>query len=168
MVVDESEYGQRLVCDFRFRFKECPHCGAENDIAARECTSCLEPIIDPDEQLKAALRLKNAMVIRCAGISFAEHNGRLKVIYHDEEGVELSESFDLKNTCQRHIFNLHFGRRFKQSSEPKTFTDINEVIAVTSDFTAPDFVVARKSGQFWRVKERIFDYDGAYRKANEM
>ncbi|GAA3933883.1 DEAD/DEAH box helicase [Litoribacillus peritrichatus] len=165
---EETDDGDRIECDYRFRFKECPHCGSENDIAARECTSCHEPIIDPDDQLKAALQLKNAMVIRCAGLSFEANNGKLKVIYHDEQGEELSELFDLSNKGQRHYFNLYFGRRFKQGSEPTEFGDLEQVIACQRDFTAPDFVVARKAGKFWRVKERIFDYDGAYRKANEL
>ena len=164
--LDEND--QRVLCDYRFRFKECRHCGAENDIAARECNTCHEAIVDPDEQLKAALRLKNAMVIRCAGVTFLEQGERLKVIYHDEEGVELSESFDLSHKGQRHIFNLLFGRRFKLGMSPKPFKNACEVVSVSQHFTAPDFVVARKVGNFWRVKERIFDYEGSYRKANEI
>jgi len=164
--LDEND--QRVLCDYRFRFKECRHCGAENDIAARECNTCHEAIVDPDEQLKAALRLKNAMVIRCAGVTFLEQGERLKVIYHDEEGVELSESFDLSHKGQRHIFNLLFGRRFKLGTLPKPFNKACEVVSVSQHFTAPDFVVARKVGNFWRVKERIFDYEGSYRKANEI
>ena len=168
-----DQYGEKIPCDYRFRFKECRHCGAENDIAARECTRCHEAMIDPDDQLKAALRLKNAMVIRCAGVTFEDNNGRLKIVYHDEQGVELSESFDLSHKGQRYIFNLHFGRRFKQATAPQVFTNIEQVIRFADLFTAPDYVVARKvtskgAGKFWRVKERIFDYQGAFRKANEQ
>jgi len=32
----------------------------------------------------------------------------------------------------------------------------------------PDFVVARKKGQFWQVREKVFDYEGRYRRANEL
>ncbi len=160
--------GERVLCDYRFRFKECRHCGAENDIAARECHTCNEAMVDPDEQLKAALRLKNAMVIRCSGVTFTEKDECLQVVYHDEDGLELSESFNLSHKGQRHIFNLLFGRRFKLGTSPKPFTSACEVVGVSQHFTAPDFVVARKSGQFWRVKERIFDYEGSYRKANEF
>lgn len=171
--VDVDEQGVKIPCDYRFRFKECRHCGAENDIAARECTRCHEAMIDPDDQLKAALRLKNAMVIRCAGVTFEESNGRLKIIYHDEQGSELSEHFDLSHKGQRHIFNLYFGRRFKQGTSPRQFTNIEQVILSADSFTAPDYVIARKAtsktaGHIWRVKERIFDYQGSYRKANEM
>ncbi len=168
-----NDSGVPTPCDYRFRFKECRHCGAENDIAARECTRCHEALIDPDDQLKAALQLKNAMVIRCAGVTFEESKGRLKIIYHDEQGVELNEHFDLSHKGQRHIFNMHFGRRFKQGAAPRRFTCIEQVIDAADSFTAPDYVIARKAtsktaGNSWRVKERIFDYQGSYRKANEM
>jgi DNA repair protein RadD len=165
--------GEKIPCDYRFRFKECRHCGAENDIAARQCTRCNEAMIDPDDQLKAALRLKNAMVIRCAGVTFDESKGRLKIIYHDEQGVELNEYFDLTHKGQRQIFNLLFGRRFNQGMAPKTFTSVEQVLNSADAFTSPDYVIARKAtgkagGNIWRVKERIFDYQGNYRKANEM
>ncbi len=155
-------------CDYRFRFKECPRCNAENDIAARHCHQCGHAIIDPDDQLKAALKLKDARVIRCAGISLSETRGNLRVIYHDEQGEELSELFNLQQSKPRKRFNDLFGRRFDQSLQPRQFNSVDEVLAVAQLFTAPDFVVARKSGQFWRVQERIFDYQGNYRKANQL
>ncbi len=164
----EAGDGSIAQCDYRFRFKECPQCNAENDIAARNCHQCGHAIIDPDDQLKAALKLKDARVIRCAGISLSESGGKLKVIYHDEQGEELSELFDLHHSKPRKRFNDLFGRRFGQSLQPRQFNSVDEVLAVSQLFTAPDFVVARKSGQFWRVQERIFDYQGNYRKANQL
>ncbi|MBQ0755859.1 MAG: DEAD/DEAH box helicase family protein [Amphritea sp.] len=159
---------KKIQCEFRFRFKECPQCNAENDIAARNCHQCDHAIIDPDDQLKAALKLKDARVIRCAGMSMIETKQKLKVTYHDEQGEELSELFDMQNPKQRKRFNDLFGRRFQQSTQPKVFKTLEAVLAVIDQFTAPDFVVARKSGQFWRVQERIFDYQGNYRKANQL
>ncbi|RTE64413.1 DEAD/DEAH box helicase [Amphritea opalescens] len=163
-----DDNGTIAQCDYRFRFKECPQCNAENDIAARNCHQCGHAIIDPDDQLKAALKLKDARVIRCAGISMTDTQGKLKIIYHDEEGEELSEQFDLQKIAQRKRFNELFGRRFGQSLTPRQFTSTDEVLAVATLFTAPDFVVARKSGQFWRIQERVFDYQGRYRKANQL
>lgn len=51
-----------------FSFQSCPHCGAENDIAARRCHQCQEVLVDPDDMLKAALKLKDALVLRCGGM----------------------------------------------------------------------------------------------------
>lgn len=38
-------------CSYRWTFKECPECEAENDIAARYCCACKAEIVDPNEKL---------------------------------------------------------------------------------------------------------------------
>lgn len=43
----EDDDGHREQCDFRFRFKNCPQCNAENDIAARRCRECDTVLVDP-------------------------------------------------------------------------------------------------------------------------
>jgi DNA repair protein RadD len=163
-----TEAGDKIPCDYRFRFKECPHCGAENDIAARQCASCQHAVVDPDDQLKAALRLKNAMVIRCSGVVFEREDTRVKISYVDEDGLALKESFNLAHAGQRAVFNRLFGRRFQHAVKPVQFSSAQEVVTLSEGFSAPDFVIARKVGKHWRVKERLFDYVGAYRKANEL
>ncbi|EMV7357036.1 TPA: helicase, partial [Escherichia coli] len=32
----------------------------------------------------------------------------------------------------------------------------------------PDFVVARMKGQYWQVREKVFDYEGRFRLAHEL
>jgi len=168
---EEGEPEARLArleqCDYRFRFKECPHCGGENDIAARNCQQCKKAIIDPDDQLKDALKLKDAMVIRCAGITLCGDGSKLKVTYHSEDGEELRESFDFSKPAQRNVFNKLFGRRLAGSQAPQAFSRIEEVLEIQALLTAPDFVIARKQKHYWQVQERIFDYQGSYRKADE-
>lgn len=154
-------------CDYRFRFKECPHCGGENDIAARNCGHCQKAIIDPDDQLRDALRLKDAMVIRCAGLSLIVDGCKLRITYHGEDGEELKESFDFSKPAQRSVFNKLFGRRFANGQAPKTFGRAEEVLEMQALLPAPDFVIARKQTHYWQVQERVFDYRGQYRKANE-
>jgi len=167
-----DDTGTARQCDYRFRFKECPHCGAENDIAARDCHQCHEAIVDPDDLLKRALQLKDAKVLRCAGVSFSLHNQRLRLTYHDEQGEELHESFDLEHSGQRALFNRLFGRRFAEGAAPRQFRSAEEVIAAGDRFRSPDFVIARRIGRgqqaHWRVRERLFDYQGRYRKAHEL
>jgi len=155
-------------CDYRFRFKACQHCGAENDIAARKCHQCQTAIIDPDDKLKDALKLKDAMVIRCSGISLNPNGSKLKLIYHGEDGEELTESFDFTKPAQRAVFNRLYGRRLAKGQTPVNFKDIEEVVRVQSLLSAPDFVVARKQKHYWQIQDRIFDYQGRYRKANEV
>lgn len=152
-------------CDYRFRFKVCPHCGGENDIAARNCGHCQQAIIDPDDQLRDALNLKGVMVIRCAGVSLAVEGHKLRITYHGEDGEELRESFDFSKPAQCAVFNKLFGRRVAGGQLPKSFTRANEVLEVQPLLPSPDFVIARKKKNYWQVQERIFDYHGQYRKA---
>ncbi|WP_370231489.1 DEAD/DEAH box helicase family protein [Marinobacter nauticus] len=161
----EDDAGRPQQCDYRFRFKECPHCGGENDIAARNCGHCHQAIIDPDDQLRDALRLKDAMVIRCAGISLAGEGQKLRITYHGEDGEELRESFEFSKPAQRAVFNKLFGRRFANGQAPKVFARANEVLEMQVLLPAPDFVIARKQKHYLQVQERVFDYQGQYRKA---
>ena len=43
--------GEWIRCGYRWTFKPCPHCEAENDISARYCCRCKGEIIDPNEKL---------------------------------------------------------------------------------------------------------------------
>jgi DNA repair protein RadD len=40
-------------CNYRWSFKECKACGADNDIAARYCSGCKTELVDPNEKLLA-------------------------------------------------------------------------------------------------------------------
>lgn len=166
-------------CDYRFVFKECPHCGGENDIAARTCLQCLEVLVDPDDMLKKALQLKDSKIIRCAGLNLTEVNDKgadkLKVTYHDEEGAELNESFDFAKPNQVKAFNDIFSKRLSAkisvqlgSTQSFEVTNIEQALQLANILPCPDFVIARKQKYYWRIKERLFDYQGKYRKANEL
>ncbi|MGC6744957.1 hypothetical protein ACP0HM_10915 [Escherichia coli] len=108
----EDDDGHREQCDFRFRFKNCPQCNAENDIAARRCRECDTVLVDPDDMLKAALRLKDALVLRCSGMSLQhghdEKGEWLKITYYDEDGADVSERFRLQTPAQRTAFEQLF------------------------------------------------------------
>lgn len=161
----------RKQCDFRFRYKVCGDCGAENDIAARRCHGCQTLLVDADDKLKAALRLRDARVLRVAGMQLeATVNGRglprLKVTYHDEDGATLAEWFALETPAQRGAFAAAFlrehlrapGVSFRPASP-------EQVIAEQRRLRHPDFVVGRKVGRHWQVREKLFDYTGRYRRA---
>ena len=172
-------------CDYRFVFKECPHCGGENDIAARNCLQCHEVLVDPDDMLKKALKLKDSKIIRCAGLNFTRVNGKvsdkgadkLKITYHDEEGSELNESFDFAKPNQVKAFNDIFSKRLSAkisvqlgSTATRSFevTNLEQALKLANLLPCPDFVIARKQKFYWRIKNRLFDYQGKYRKANEL
>ena len=170
-------------CDYRFVFKECPHCGGENDIAARTCLQCFEVLVDPDDMLKKALQLKDSKIIRCAGLNLTRVNDKvsdkgadkLKITYHDEEGTELNESFDFARPNQVKAFNDIFSKRLSAkisvqlgSTESFEVTNLEQALKLANLLPCPDFVIARKQKYYWRIKDRLFDYQGKYRKANEL
>ena len=166
-------------CDYRFVFKECPHCGGENDIAARNCLHCLEVLVDPDDMLKKALQLKDSKIIRCAGLNLTKVSDKgadkLKITYHDEEGTELNESFDFTKPTQVKAFNDIFSKRLSAkislqlgSAESFEVTNLEQALKLSNLLPCPDFVIARKQKFYWRIKNRLFDYQGKYRKANEL
>ena len=51
-----SAGGDYVQCGYRWTFKECPHCEAPNDIAARFCGACKGEIVDPNEKLRAEFK----------------------------------------------------------------------------------------------------------------
>ena len=174
-------------CDYRFVFKECPHCGGENDIAARTCLQCFEVLVDPDDMLKKALQLKDSKIIRCAGLNLTrvsakisgkvsdKGTAKLKIIYHDEEGTELNESFDFARPNQVKAFNAIFAKRLSAkisvqlgSTESFEVTTLDQALKLANLLPCPDFVIARKQKYYWRIKDRLFDYQGKYRKANAL
>ncbi|MCP1363569.1 DEAD/DEAH box helicase, partial [Halomonas sp. BBD45] len=168
----EDESGRSRQCDFRFRFKVCEQCGAENDIAARSCHGCGERLVDPDDKLKDALRLKDARVLRVSGMQLAATvNGRglprLKVTYHDEDGATLDEWFALETPAQRGAFAAAFLRHhLRAPGSPWWPASPDDVIAERRRLKVPDFVIGRRVGRHWQVREKLFDYVGRYRKAD--
>ena len=51
-MVQAGARGQYERCDYRWTSKECPHCLADNDIAARYCQNCRGEIVDPNTRLR--------------------------------------------------------------------------------------------------------------------
>lgn len=51
-LVQTGSKGEFVRCGYRWTSKECPHCEALNDIAARYCCECKGEIVDPNEKLK--------------------------------------------------------------------------------------------------------------------
>ncbi|MBK0033698.1 DEAD/DEAH box helicase [Erwinia sp. S43] len=169
----EDDEGNREQCDYRFRFKNCPQCNAENDIAARRCRECDTILVDPDDMLKAALKLKDALVLRCAAMVLEagsdEHGEWLKVRYFDEEASEVSERFRLKSPAQRTALEQLFLRPHQRApGVPLNWKTADDIISLQPLLRHPDFVVARKQRHFWQVREKVFDYQGRFRRANEL
>ncbi|MDP0561387.1 MAG: DEAD/DEAH box helicase [Candidatus Endonucleobacter sp. (ex Gigantidas childressi)] len=169
--VEEYE-NNNVQCDFRFRFKGCDHCAAENDIASRKCHHCGEILVDPDEKLRDALNLRSLMVIRCSGMTMEEMVDTqgcayIKITYHDEDGAELSEFFQLDTPTQQGVFYHNFGKHaLINRGESFRASSVAAVVYHNRKFRKPDFVIAERKKCYWHIREKIFDYNGSYRKAN--
>ncbi|WP_350025285.1 DEAD/DEAH box helicase [Providencia rettgeri] len=170
---EEDENRQKKQCEFRFRFKQCPHCGTENDIAARRCQKCQEVLTDPDDMLKAALKLKDALIIRCGGMQFitgSDSKGEwIKINYFDEDGTSVSEHFRLATPAQKRVFEYRFLREHQRApGVPFKWNSANDILLQQSLLRYPQFIVARKKERFWEIREKIFDYQGRFRVADSL
>jgi DNA repair protein RadD len=166
----EDDTGRKEQCDYRFRFKECEQCGAQNDIAARKCHDCGAVMADPDDKLRNALNLKNALVLRCSGLTVTQLKGEMiKVTYFDEDGASCDEVYNIANKGAQYIFNRQFGKRVGRGQAPVNFKTAQQVIDAQYELVPPDFVIARKSKKYgWKVADKLFDYQGSFRKANQL
>ncbi|MDU7019822.1 MAG: DEAD/DEAH box helicase [Enterobacter sp.] len=149
----EDDEGHREQCDFRFR--------------------CDTVLVDPDDMLKAALKLKDALVLRCSGMVLqpgADEKGEwLKITYYDEDGADVSERFRVQTPAQRTAFEQLFIRPHTRTpGVPLRWITVADIVRQQALLRHPDFVVARKKGQFWQVREKVFDYEGRFRRANEL
>ena len=101
--------------------------------------------------LKAALKLKDALVLRCGGMEL--QSGRddkgewLKATYYDEDGTSTSERFRLQTPAQRKAFEMLFLRPHQRApGVPFAWHTAADVLAQQQALRHPDFVVARKRG----------------------
>ncbi|TOJ76524.1 ATP-dependent helicase [Vibrio parahaemolyticus] len=165
---EDEDTGEREHCGYRFRAKYCGECGADNDIAARICHECDATLVDPDKKLKEALSLKDALIFECTEMDlsvFKSNDGKsqLKVTYSGEpyqgEGHALVHEFWSLNTKkQKQTFKDQFVRpHLADKHRPFEEASPTRVVANQHRFRLPQFVIARKSGRFWKLRDKIFE-----------
>ncbi|HCG7547378.1 DEAD/DEAH box helicase [Vibrio parahaemolyticus] len=165
---EDEDTGEREHCGYRFRAKYCSECGADNDIAARICHECDATLVDPDKKLKEALNLKDALIFECTEMDlsvFKSNDGKsqLKVTYSGEpyqgEGHALVHEFWSLNTKkQKQTFKDQFVRpHLADKHRPFDEASPTRVVANQHRFRLPQFVIARKSGRFWKLRDKIFE-----------
>lgn len=149
-------------CSYRFRFKTCNSCGAENDIAARQCNECKNILVDNDEKLKKAMELKDAHVMRVDTMLMdktydKKKNERLEIRYYDLDGEFLREFYYLDTPSRRKAFYYNFIRMHnKLPGTEIEISCIEDVFEKQHLFRLPLFVIARKKKYFWEIREKIF------------
>ncbi|MEZ9876338.1 ATP-dependent helicase [Vibrio breoganii] len=159
----EDDDGEREHCDYRFRAKYCRECGADNDIAARICHECDAVLVDPDKKLKEALSLKDALVYECTDLEFSvikDSKGKnfLRVVYLGESGNKVGLNFYLNTPAQKKSFYSQFVK-LHLADKHQEFDGLSPTKVVNQQhrFRLPKFVIARKEGRFWKLRDVIFD-----------
>jgi len=158
----DPETFEVTACNYRFRFKICEDCGAENDITARECCECESVLIDADSKLKQAKLSKNAHVLKPDTIKLDKRNDKngnpfLEVKYYDYDSKFLAEYHYLNNKTSLKKFNINFLRSHMRKPELEfEITNIDQLIKYQRLLRMPSFVIARKQGNFWKITEKIF------------
>ncbi|MBD1556451.1 DEAD/DEAH box helicase [Vibrio sp. S9_S30] len=159
----EDEEGTREHCDYRFRAKYCPECGADNDIAARICHECDATLVDPDKKLKEALNLKDALVFECTDMQLSVHKddkgkSQLKVTYYGDNNAQVHQFWSLTTKKQKENFQKAFVRpHLADRHRPFEESSPTKVVNHQHRFRLPQFVIARKVGRFWKMRDKIFD-----------
>ena len=160
--VEDPNTGEIVPCGFRYRFKNCDRCGSENDIGARNCTSCNNALGDDEATLKEAIGHRDAHVMRPDSMQLmrqvdSKGQERLEIRYYDLEGQHLSEIFFFNSSESSKVFYYSFQRMHHRTPGTKlVINSIDEALKHQSCFRLPLFVIARKQGKFWRIREKIF------------
>lgn len=155
-------------CDFRFRSKACPDCGAENDIAARICHQCNSTLIDPDKRLKQVLNAQHHHLFKCQDMLLKQDDSKLVVQYIDIEGNDFKQQFHFETPGQRRAFFAVFvisHTRTPGMSHPK-YHKVEDVLKDVNRFRKPDMLLLKKNKRFWQLQDTFFDYQGRYQLAS--
>jgi DNA repair protein RadD len=159
----DEDTGEREHCNYRFRAKYCGECGADNDIAARICHECDATLVDPDKKLKEALNLKDALVFECLEMDLNvlkddKGKSQLKVTYRGENQAQVHEFWSLTTKKQKQNFRDQFVRpHLADRHRPFEEASPTKVVAHQHRFRPPQFVIARKAGRFWKMRDKIFE-----------
>jgi DNA repair protein RadD len=150
------------LCGFRFRFKLCHACGADNDVTARSCEKCQAVLVDAEAKLKQAKLSKNAHVLTPEKITFDQrydknNNAYLEVRYYDADAQYVSEAHFFNHPMAIKKLNINFLR--SHLKRPEMSVDVKtpqDVINIQKYLRLPSFVIARKQDKFWKITEKVF------------
>ncbi|WP_372881374.1 DEAD/DEAH box helicase [Psychromonas sp.] len=158
-----DEQDGRIICGYRFRAKFCELCGSDNDIAARVCHECDHVLVDPDKKLREALKLKDALIIKCVELRLEPGKNKygkpqLKVIYISDDGAEFNEFWQLATKNHKTDFLSKFIKpHLIDRHRPFTETAPTKVVNNQHRLRPPEIIIARKNGRFWTIRDKLFD-----------
>jgi len=154
--------GELMPCGFKYRFKLCERCGAENEMDAPRCSGCSTIFVDDEAKLRQALSLKDAHVMQPDSMTLEKKvdkkgRERLEIRYYDLNGESLSEIYFFENTNDSKVFYYNFSRMHNKLPERRIEArTIAEAISSQRLFRMPLFVIARKQEKYWKIREKVF------------
>ncbi len=157
-----DEHGKPKHCGFRFVCKFCPECGAEQDIAARQCQQCQTVLVDPDKKLREALALKDALVfyptqMLLERVAHDNSNLSIKISYADELGNKLHEFHPISSKAQKQRFaNVVIPPHLVDRHRPFAVQSVAIILSQQHRLLPPAAVIARKDGRYWKLREKLF------------
>lgn len=134
-------------CTYRWTFKECPHCEAENDIAARYCASCKGEIIDPNEKLRIEFKALKRDPTRMQTDKVLSWQLRYVVSRNGNECIRA----DFVTTHRK--FSVWYQKNPTHEKAKRALAAFND--ATENGEFMPRTVTYKKDGDFYRV----FDYN---------
>lgn len=153
--------GHYVRCSERWSMKVCPECEAENDIAARYCTSCRTELVDPNSRLvedykrmksdPRAISTDRLLGWECKPWITQRGNNTLRVDYRSEyRSFTIWYSPDSSNVKAQGLWNnlseVVFGKGHIAPT-PEAFCD-----ALKRGFgTMPETITVQKQGDFFRA-----------------
>lgn len=160
--LENPQNGELVPCGFRYRFKACEGCGTENDMDAGRCVNCSRIFVDDQAKLRQAMSLKDAHVMRPDTMIFEkkiDKKGieRLEIRYIDLNAQALSEAYWFSAPNDPKIFHYNFIRMHNRTPERRiAVNSIEDAIVHQDRFRLPLFVIARKQGKYWKIREKVF------------
>jgi DNA repair protein RadD len=160
--IEDPDTSTIVPCGFKYRYRTCEDCGAENDIAAKTCSACGFTLVDNDTKLQEAMSLKDAHVMRPDTMTLEkkiDQNGRerLEIRYYDLDAQHLSEVFFFESPNDYKVFYYNFVRMHDKLPEREIkIHSIDEAIQFKKRYRLPMFIIARKQKHFWKIREKIF------------
>lgn len=158
----DPQSGDLVPCGFRYRFRTCERCGAENDWEASHCSACRAVIPDDEAKLRAAMSLRDAHVMEPDSMTLArkvDAKGieRLEVRYYDLNAQSLSEVYFFHSPQDPKVFYYNFVRmHLRLPGSAVRINSIDEALDHQSLFRLPMYIIARKQGKYWKIREKIF------------
>lgn len=160
--IENPKTGELVPCGFRYRYKTCSQCNAENESNASRCIECGDIFVDDEAKIREAMSLKDAHVLQPDSMLLEKKvdkkgTERLEIRYYDLNAQYVSEIYFFNSENEAKVFHYNFCRMHKRLPEQELkISSIDEAIQNKELFRLPLFVVARKQGHYWKIREKIF------------